>query len=87
MCDLNTLLQIYEGLFGIWQNILTYFGKFLCHWANFHTCMWANIEHIILPSGHTATYLPNSTLPNAKVELTQFFYFALNGLFKVMLAA
>ena len=31
-------LAIFEGSFNIWQNYKTYFGNFLCSWANVHGC-------------------------------------------------
>lgn len=35
----------------------TYFGKKICDWSNVKYYKWPYIDHIMLSSGHTATYL------------------------------
>ena len=45
--------NLFEGLFGIWQNFESILAKLLYHWANFHYCKWPNIVKATKPSGPT----------------------------------
>ena len=54
--NLNTHWQIFEGLINWYlAKHLTYFGNLLCYWSQTFIIVyiWANIEPIIQPFGHT----------------------------------
>ena len=42
--NFTSLLQIFDSLFLIWQNIEPILANLLHCWGNFHCCKWPNIE-------------------------------------------
>ena len=45
MC--KKLLPFWKGSFNIWQKFQINFVNFMCSWANFHSCNWPKIEHLV----------------------------------------
>ena len=42
--EISSLWQFYDGLFRIWQKLLSTLANFIYDWAIFHGCKWTNHE-------------------------------------------
>ena len=60
--NLQSVGQFFKGLFTIWQNFDHTLANFVCHWANFHWCIWRNVENN--PAIWSHCYLHIRTLVN-----------------------
>ena len=52
---LKCLGQFYEGLFRIWQKLLSTLANFIYNWAIFHGIKWKNNENY---KSHLVTLIP-----------------------------
>ena len=62
----KSLWQFFETFTLHLGNYLTYFGKFLYYWANFHWCKWPNIEKYFC---HSVTLV---TTDNLEIFLVKY---------------